>query len=87
MCGSRPKPPPTPPTPAAAPAPAAPAAAPAKQLGADLAEAVTSSGKEKVKKRKGDRNALRIDAPSGGSANGLNIPQQGLMNEASTGSL
>ena len=45
------------------------------QLDADLAEAVTSGGKEKVKKRKGDRNALRIDAPSGGSANGLNIPQ------------
>ena len=61
MC-SKPKPPPTP-------------AAPVTQLDADLAEAVTSGGKEKVKKRKGDRNALRIDAPSGGSANGLNIPQ------------
>jgi hypothetical protein len=45
------------------------------QLDADLAEAVTSGGKEKVKKRKGDRNVLRIDAPFGGSANGLNIPQ------------
>ena len=64
MC-SKPKPPPPPPPPAA----------PAPQLDADLAEAVTSGGKEKVKKRKGDRNALRIDAPSGGSANGLNIPQ------------
>ena len=52
-----------------------PPAAPAVQLDADLAEAVTSGGKEKVKKRKGDRNALRIDAPSGGSANGLNLPQ------------
>ena len=65
MCGSRPKTPPTPPPPAA----------PVTQLDADLAEAVTSAGKEKVKKRKGDRNALRIDAPSGGSANGLNLPQ------------
>ena len=65
MCGSRPKPPPPP----------APPAAPVTQLDADLAEAVTSSGKEQVKKRKGDRNALRIDAPSGGSANGLNLPQ------------
>lgn len=64
MC-SKPKPPPPPPTPAA----------PVTQLDADLAEAVTSGGKEKVKKRKGDRNALRIDAPFGGSANGLNIPQ------------
>ena len=64
MC-SKPQTPPTPPTPAA----------PVTQLDADLAEAVTSGGKEKVKKRKGDRNALRIDAPSGGSANGLNIPQ------------
>ena len=73
MC-SKPKPPPPP-------------AAPVTQLDADLAEAVTSGGKEKVKKRKGDRNALRIDAPSGGSANGLNIPRLGLMNEASTGSL
>jgi hypothetical protein len=45
------------------------------QLDADLADAVSSGGKEQVKKRKGDRNALRIDAPSGGSANGLNIPQ------------
>ena len=63
MCSSsKPKPPPPP-------------AAPVTQLEADLAEAVTSGGKEKVKKRKGDRNALRIDAPSGGSANGLNIPQ------------
>ena len=61
MC-SKPKPPPPP-------------AAPVTQLDADLVEAVTSGGKEKVKKRKGDRNALRIDAPSGGSANGLNIPQ------------
>ena len=61
MC-SKPKPPPPP-------------AAPVTQLDADLAEAVTSGVKEKVKKRKGDRNALRIDAPSGGSANGLNIPQ------------
>ena len=61
MC-SKPKPPPPP-------------AAPVTQLDADLAEAVTSGGKEKVKKRKGDRKALRIDAPSGGSANGLNIPQ------------
>lgn len=61
MC-SKPKPPPPP-------------AAPVTQLDADLAEAVTSGGKEKVKKRKGDRNALRIEAPSGGSANGLNIPQ------------
>ena len=61
MC-SKPKPPPPP-------------AAPVTQLDADLAEAVTSGGTEKVKKRKGDRNALRIDAPSGGSANGLNIPQ------------
>ena len=61
MC-SKPKPPPPP-------------AAPVTQLDADLAEAVTSGGKEKVKKRKGDRNALRIDAPSGVSANGLNIPQ------------
>ena len=61
MC-SKPKPPPPP-------------AAPVTQLDADLAEAVTSGGKEKVKKRKGDRNTLRIDAPSGGSANGLNIPQ------------
>ena len=61
MC-SKPKPPPPP-------------AAPVTQLDADLAEAVTSGGKEKVKKRKGDRNALRIDAPSDGSANGLNIPQ------------
>ena len=61
MC-SKPKPPPPP-------------AAPVTQLDADLAEAITSGGKEKVKKRKGDRNALRIDAPSGGSANGLNIPQ------------
>ena len=57
------------------PSPPPPPAAPAVQLDADLAEAVTSGGKEKVKKRKGDRNALRIDAPSGGSANGLNIPQ------------
>ena len=65
MCGSRPKPPPP---------PAAPAA-PVTQLDADLAEAVTSSGKERVKKRKGDRNTLRIDAPSGGSAPGLNIPR------------
>ena len=65
MCGSKPKTPPTPPPPAA----------PVTQLDADLAEAVTSSSKEKVKKRKGDRNALRIDAPSGGSANGLNLPQ------------
>ena len=65
MCGSRPKTPPTPPPPAA----------PVTQLDDDLAEAVTSAGKEKVKKRKGDRNALRIDAPSGGSANGLNIPR------------
>ena len=64
MC-SKPKAPPTPPHPAA----------PVTQLDADLAEAVTSGGKEKVKKRKGDRNALRIDAPSGGSAVGLNIPQ------------
>ena len=64
MC-SKPKPPPTP----------APPAAAVTQLDADLAEAVTSGGKEKVKKRKGDRNALRIDAPSGGSATGLNIPQ------------
>ena len=63
MC-SKPKPPPPP-------------AAPVTQLDADLAEAVTSGGKEKVKKRKGDRNALRIDAPSGGSANGLNLPQYG----------
>ena len=62
MCSSKPKPPP-------------PSAAPVTQLDADLAEAVTSGGKEKVKKRKGDRNALRIDAPSGGSANGLNLPQ------------
>ena len=62
MCSSKPKPPPPP-------------AAPAPQLDADLAEAVTTGGKEKVKKRKGDRNALRIDAPSDGSANGLNIPQ------------
>ena len=65
MCGSRPKTPPTPPPPAA----------PVTQLDADLAEAVTSGDKEKVKKRKGDRNALRIDAPSGGSASGLNLPQ------------
>ena len=63
MCSSsKPKPPPPP-------------AAPVTQLDADLAEAVTSGGKEKVKKRKGDRNALRIDAPSGGSASGLNLPQ------------
>ncbi len=62
MCSSKPKPPPPP-------------AAPPPQLDADLAEAVTSGGNEKVKKRKGDRNALRIDAPSGGSANGLNLPQ------------
>ena len=62
MCSSKPKTPPPP-------------AAPVTQLDADLAEAVTSGGKEKVKKRKGDRNALRIDAPSGGSANGLNLPQ------------
>ncbi len=61
MC-SKPKTPPTP-------------AAPVTQLDADLADAVSSGGKEQVKKRKGDRNALRIDAPSGGSANGLNIPQ------------
>ena len=61
MC-SKPKPPPPP-------------AAPVTQLDADLAKAVTSGDKEKVKKRKGDRNALRIDAPFGGSANGLNIPQ------------
>jgi hypothetical protein len=59
---SKPKTPPTP-------------AAPVTQLDADLADAVSSGGKEQVKKRKGDRNALRIDAPSGGSANGLNIPQ------------
>ena len=65
MCGSRPKPPPPPPPPAA----------PATQLDADLVEAVASSGEEKVKKRKGDRNALRIDAPSGGSTPGLNIPR------------
>ena len=64
MC-SKPKTPPTPPPPAA----------PVTQLDADLAEAVTSTGKEKDKKRKGDRNALRIDAPSGGSANGLNLPR------------
>ena len=57
------------------PKPPPPPAAPVTQLDADLAEAVTSGGKEKVKKRKGDRNALRIDAPSGGSANGLNLPQ------------
>ena len=62
MCSSKPKPPPPP-------------AAPVTQLDADLAEAVTSGGKEKVKKRKGDRNVLRIDAPSGVSTNGLNIPQ------------
>lgn len=63
MCSSsKPKPPPPP-------------AAPVPQLDADLAKAVTSGGKEQVKKRKGDRNALRIDAPSGGSTNGLNIPQ------------
>ena len=63
MCSSsKPKPPPPP-------------AAPVPQLDADLAVAVTSGGTEKVKKRKGDRNALRIDAPSGGSANGLNLPQ------------
>ena len=61
MC-SKPKPPPPP-------------AAPVTQLDADLAEAVTTDEKKKVKKRKGDRNALRIDAPYGGSANGLNIPQ------------
>ena len=61
MC-SKPKPPPPP-------------AAPVTQLDADLAEAVTSGDKEKAKKRKGDRNVLRIDAPSGGSAYGLNIPQ------------
>ena len=61
MC-SKPKPPPPP-------------AAPVTQLDADLAEAVTSGGKEQIKKRKGDRNALRIDAPSSGSTNGLNIPQ------------
>ena len=61
MC-SKPKPPPPP-------------AAPVTQLDADLAEAVTTDEKKKVKKRKGDRNALRIDAPSDGSANGLNIPQ------------
>ena len=61
MC-SKPKPPPPP-------------AAPVTQLDADLAEAVTSGEKEKVKKRKGDRNALRIDSPSGGSTNGLNIPR------------
>ena len=61
MC-SKPKPPPPP-------------AAPVTHLDADLAEAVTSGEKEKVKKRKGDRNVLRIDAPSGGSTNGLNIPQ------------
>ena len=65
MCGSKPK----------TPSPPPPPAAPAPQLDADLAEAVTSGGKEKVKKRKGDRNALRIDAPSGGSTNGLNIPR------------
>ena len=65
MCGSKPKPPPTPPAPAA----------PAVKLEADLAEDVTTGGKEKAKKRKGDRNALRIDAPSGGSTNGLNIPR------------
>ena len=64
MC-SKPKTPPTPPPPAA----------PAVQLDADLAEAVTTDEKEKVKKRKGDRNTLRIDAPSGGSTNGLNIPR------------
>lgn len=64
MC-SKPKTPTTPPPPAA----------PVTQLDADLAEAVTSGGKEKVKKRKGDRNALRIDTPSGGSTAGLNIPR------------
>ena len=64
MC-SKPKTPPTPPPPAA----------PAVQLDADLAEAVTTDEKAKAKKRKGDRNTLRIDAPSGGSANGLNIPR------------
>ena len=65
MCGSRPKtPPPTPPP-----------AAPTVQLDADLAGAVTTDEKEKVKKRKGDRTSLRIDAPSGGSATGLNIPR------------
>ena len=64
MC-SKPKPPPPPPPPAA----------PVTQLDADLVDAVTSGGEEKVKKRKGDRNALRIDAPSGGSANGLNLPR------------
>ena len=65
MCGSKPKTPPPPPPPAA----------PVTQLDADLAEAVTTDEKEKVKKRKGDRNALRIDAPSGGSTNGLNLPR------------
>ena len=65
MCSSKPKTPPPPPPPAA----------PVTQLDADLVEAVASGDKEKVKKRKGDRNALRIDAPSGGSANGLNLPQ------------
>lgn len=62
MCSSKPKPPPPP-------------AAPAVQLDANLAEAVISDEKKQVKKRKGDRNALRIDAPSGGSTTGLNIPQ------------
>ena len=65
MCGSRPK----------TPSPPPPPAAPAVQLDADLAEAVTTDEKKKVKKRNGDRNALRIDAPSGGSTNGLNIPR------------
>ena len=65
MCGSKPKTPPTPPPPAA----------PVTQLDADLAEAVTTDEKAKAKKRKGDRNTLRIDAPSGGSTTGLNIPR------------
>ena len=65
MCSSKPKTPPPPPPPAA----------PVTQLDADLAEAVTTDEKAQAKKRKGDRNALRIDAPSGGSATGLNIPR------------
>lgn len=57
------------------PKPPPPPAAPVTQLDADLADAINAPKAGEKKKRKGDRNALRIDAPSGASSSGLNIPQ------------
>lgn len=57
------------------PKPPPPPAAPVTQLDADLVEAVDVSEGGGKKKRKGGRNALRIDTPSGASSSGLNIPQ------------